>query len=311
MTENSPGLAPRANVFVAAPPLPIAGLAAVVCALMGCSSVTSAEAGSGNYTGSADGGSYGTDGDAGDDQGADDDDATDGPADLPMDPGVNACDPWRQDCPEDQRCAWIGDDDPALGPTGDRFPQCVPVAAEPVPIGETCQAINGMDRCERGAHCAFTDAEGFGVCLGLCGGEPDAPECDGGGHCQPCPECPSLCLPRCNPLDDESCHPALTCSPASAEGPFVCSLDAAPLGGGGFQAECEYANQCAPGFDCIEAKLVPGCTSGRCCTPYCELPSGGANGTGAECPGQTTCQPWSPNGPLDGYENLGICKLPV
>lgn len=285
-------------------------LLAAALVLGGCSAVAgSAEGADGGFA--SYGASHGDTGEASDSAG---DSASSGD-DLPADdlpPANEACDPWLQDCPPNERCAWVGADDAGIEPSSERVPRCVPVEGEPLDVGETCQVLGGMDRCQRGAQCAFPDAEGFGVCMWLCGGTPSAPECDGAAFCLPCPECPSLCLPGCDPLDSETCHEALTCAPASNEGPFVCSLDASEPGGGGFKSQCEFANECDDGFDCVDAKSVPGCDYGRCCTPYCELPSGGgANGSDNNCPGETTCQPWSPSGQLDGYENLGICKAPV
>ncbi len=294
---------------IAAGGLRIATGLVLASALASCSAVAgSSDAAEGDFSGfpGTQGGTEGASDDAGEDGSGEEDLPTD---DLP--PTDASCDPWVQDCPDGERCAWVGSDDPSLGPSAARVPRCVAIDDAPIAVGDSCQVLDGMDRCESGAQCAFPDEAGFGVCMWLCGGSPGEPECGAEAFCLPCPECPSLCLPGCDPLDSDSCHEALTCAPASNEGPFVCSLDASKPGGGGFQAACEFANECNDGLDCVDAKSVPGCDYGRCCTPYCELPSGGTNGSGADCPGETTCQPWSPSGQLDGYETLGICKLPL
>jgi hypothetical protein len=154
--------------------------------------------------------------------------------------------------------------------------------------------------CELGAMCGWLDQQNTGVCLALCGGSPVAPSCEGAqppAICQPCSDCPSLCIPTCDPLADE-CGPGYACAPNA--GNFTCT-PAENLGAGTLGDPCEYAIQCAAGFACIDGAAVEGCDQAGCCSPFCslELP---------ECPNLMSCEPWFEGPRTPPVPDVGVCK---
>lgn len=263
---------------------------------LACSSVEDAGAGTGEM------GDVGEEATGGGETGDAD---TDGSDTAPEpDAGEDAgCDPWAQDCPDGEKCAYS---DEGYGTQT----RCVPVDPEPKSDGETCEvqmgADSGIDDCDAGLICAHVDEQGFGVCAELCTGSPQAPACsDPNAMCKVCQDdCPSLCVPSCDPLAPE-CADGHVCTPNN-EGAFACTPSGANGDGPGAQGDaCEYANECEPGFACMPGTTVPECQSGFCCASYCDL--GGAD----MCPGKTVCVPWNDDedAPPE-YAHVGVCSLP-
>lgn len=219
--------------------------------------------------------------------------------DMPGEP-PGPCDPWMQDCPEEEKCAYYQD------PYGEVATRCVPLVAFPREAGEPCKAEpghTGLDDCDLGSVCAFLDGEGNGVCTAMCGGSPEQPVCDQGSTCQLCADgqCPSLCLSKCNPLEP-NCPEPLVCGPG--ESGFVCGMDASPSDQGGGQGEpCEFLNECNPGSTCIEASYMPSCQDGFCCAAYCNV------GDPESCEPGLECLPYSAvdEGLGPDYPSLGVC----
>lgn len=221
---------------------------------------------------------------------------------IPDGGGVGVeCDIWAQDCAKGEKCAaWANDGGGSWNAT-----RCVPVDDAPVGVGETCVAegggTSGVDNCDATSMCWDVDADtGEGTCVALCDGTPESPTCE--------PEATAcsianegviiLCLPICNPLADE-CEEGQGCFPVGEF--FQC----APVADGAAPGEeCAFLNACEDGA-CVDAKVVPGCTGGACCTGYCDL-----DGDGSECLAGQECVPWYDMGdePDACLEGIGICS---
>jgi hypothetical protein len=214
-------------------------------------------------------------------------------ADLPADP-LASCDPWAQDCPPDEKCSWEHIE-------GVPHTRCVPVEPDAKLPGESCTVFgdpdSGYDDCVLGALCQHLDAQNQGICVELCGGSLLEPICEqDGATCHVCPDCPSLCMPLCDPLAQD-CGEGFACIPDS--GSFACH-PSTDVGRGAFGDACEYTFQCQAGFACIDALEVPDCEGLACCSPFCSTSE-------PTCPEGTSCVPW-----FEIEEallpNLGICK---
>jgi hypothetical protein len=88
------------------------------------------------------------------------------------------CDLWGQDCPDGDKCNALSDDNDVYDHT-----QCVPIARDPVDIGEPCTVedyeLSGIDDCAFGAQCLEVDPETLtGVCRALCTGSEANPSCE-------------------------------------------------------------------------------------------------------------------------------------
>jgi hypothetical protein len=200
------------------------------------------------------------------------------------------CDPWTQDCPEGEKCGpWNNDGSSA--PAGTR---CLPVAPDPAGEGEPCTAENlWIDDCEVGTRCS--SLIGWPgpdhVCIRLCGGCLDVPECPEGSECVSSlagvPLALNVCIPECNPLE-AACPSGSRCYHWPDDGcEFLCgSPTSSPVADG---EPCTYINECEPGSACVEATLFgPGCEGEQCCTSFCdpEDPEGD-NACEALMPGQS------------------------
>ena len=204
------------------------------------------------------------------------------------------CDPWAQDCLADEKCTWETID-------GVAQTHCVPVEPDPKLPGEPCTVFgdpnSGYDDCVAGAICHHLDAQNQGMCMALCGGSPVEPTCvEAGAVCQVCPDCPSLCLPLCDPLAQD-CADGFACLPDS--GSFACNPDD-QVGRGKLGSPCEYTFQCSVGHACIDGLAVPGCEGVACCSPFCSTSE-------PICPEGMSCVPWfdADQAPLP---NVGICQ---
>lgn len=221
------------------------------------------------------------------------------------------CDPWTQDCPEEQKCAaWANDGSNAWNST-----HCVPIQPNPVAAGEPCTAegggLSGIDTCQEGAMCWDIDPEtGTGVCVALCTGSPDAPSCaDPNASCTVSNEgVLNLCLAKCDPLLQDCQDPGDAClpNPVNPEH-FICVFDASGETGKAFDV-CEYGNACDPGLLCATPELATECDAQAvgCCLPFCDTTAPSCPGAGQECLAW-----YEANTAPPGYENIGLCGLPM
>ncbi|MDC0675073.1 hypothetical protein [Nannocystis radixulma] len=217
------------------------------------------------------------------------------------------CDPWAQQCFADQKCVPARDIDD--GPWTDSF--CVPLDAEPAGPGEPCTIESSptsfIDTCDLHSICFGVDPDTLApVCVPLCSGSPDAPECPDGSACVIADNL-IPCLPTCDPLAS-TCPMGQVCSPDSFFVPtnFVCFT--ADVGALKQQFEpCDGPSTCAAGLACADAGLAVECDpqqSATCCLPYCDLDQ-------PTCPGvMQQCQPFFPDPPPPELAHVGLCRLP-
>lgn len=225
--------------------------------------------------------------------------------------GMKECDQWTQDCKEGEKCMpYSGDGDNSWESL-----KCVPIDPNPSAPGSPCSVegngVSGLDNCEEGAMCWNVDPEtNEGVCVSMCVGSPEAPDC-----VDPTTACSitndgvlTLCLPSCDPLI-QNCPGDDLCvyNPADGGNTFICTLNAAGETGLVFEP-CEYINACQKGLNCFNPALAMECDpqAGGCCLPFCELE------TNAECPGVgQECIPYYEEGSAPpGLEKVGVCGLP-
>lgn len=211
------------------------------------------------------------------------------------------CDQWDQDCPPGQKCtAWANDGGNSWNAT-----KCVPVVDDPDSVGEPCtvtgSGVSGVDTCDVGAICWDVDGKtGDGTCFAFCIGSETDPVCAPNHRCSIASEAIlTLCLPTCDPLL-QGCGEGQGCY--AIDHAFWCAPDASGPDAGDFGDPCEFINACSPGLNCHPADAVPGCESGGCCAPICDITLAGS------CPDGLVCTAYYP--PEDappGYENVGWC----
>jgi len=202
--------------------------------------------------------------------------------DQPTDGGPHACDPWQQDCPDGEKCTHFN----SHGQSSDvDATRCVPLPPAPIPTGGICSATGGFgagdDNCGRGDFCYFLGDDDVGVCVPLCAGSPDAPECPEGSSCaHGLGASLYLCLPHCDPFAQD-CLEGANCSP-QADG-FVCALDTSGDAGHIYDP-CSAGNGCDPGLMCAAPTSADACATDNdgCCLPLCAV-------DGAPCPDALTC----------------------
>ncbi len=219
-----------------------------------------------------------------------------------------ACDTFKQDCDEGEKCTAWANDGGLYNAT-----KCVEVTGNKTP-GDICTteggATTGIDDCQAGAMCWDVDAQNTGTCVALCTGTPDAPICGPGFECAVTSEnVLNLCLPGCDPLQPD-CLPGDLCIP-TGDG-FICTAPA-PGDPGQQNDPCELTNACAAGLFCIPpANASSACDQQAtgCCQPFCEFIEG-EDGT---CPNpDQKCLPWFDpmKGSPPGLEDVGICSIPL
>jgi hypothetical protein len=161
--------------------------------------------------------------------------------------------------------------------------------------------------CPPGEHCVE------GSCF-ACTDPPSCEGCRGLEVCQ-CPQDDTCCeigacvAQVCDPLQQD-CPEGAACYPIR-DG-WSCAPDAS--GNMGVYGDpCEFINVCDPGLVCIDASSVPGCGGAAgCCSDLCDItgPRGDAQCSGAAS-GQV-CMPWyEPAMAPSGYEDVGVCTLPL
>ena len=224
---------------------------------------------------------------------------------------MNECDNWAQDCPEGQKCMPVANN----GTNAWNATICVEVKPDPKQPGDECavegSGVSGIDDCDLGVMCWEVDPETkLGTCVAQCTGTPDAPVCEAGGSCFISNEgVLNLCLPLCDPLQQD-CPGTGLCIPNPKNNlEFTCVLDAGGEEGQAFDA-CEYINVCDKGLMCANPALGTECTPGAigCCLPFCPLDE-----VPDLCPGANQeCIPWYEDGTAPpGFENVGICGIPM
>ena len=119
----------------------------------------------------------------------------------------------------------------------------------------------------------------------------------------------TLCLQQCDPLTQD-CPGNDLCIPNPQDNnAFLCILDASGDAGVAFDP-CEYINSCDKGFLCANPTIATECDPMAigCCMPFCDT-----SVMPAMCPGANqVCLPWYEMGTAPpGYENVGICGLPM
>lgn len=223
--------------------------------------------------------------------------------DLPQEP----CSVFEQNCDEGEKCV------PSLSPnhSGER---CVPVIGD-LGVGEACTFHGhetGTDDCDATSHCWPGDwgpGEHVGTCVPLCEGTPDNPSCPGQGESCIGYQCNVLgqvgipvCMLNCD-VFAQDCGEGMACYYFGGYVDYGCGVVNMP---GQLGDPCEYANDCAPGYQCINGEYVPGCANAGCCTAYCAL------GDDASCeaavPG-TGCSEALAQPLADGCPIYGVCSL--
>ena len=221
--------------------------------------------------------------------------------------GDPECDIFAQDCPPGEKCMpWANDGGGSWNAT-----RCSPIDENPDPVGEPCtvegSGVSGIDSCVAGSMCWDVDPDTLeGYCVAFCTGDEANPMCE-----DPTTTCVlgsdgplALCIPNCNPLE-QACPAGDGCYPVNDT--FNCVPDASGDAGAAGD-ECEYINVCDPGTACLSAEVVPDCPGAfGCCSAFCDLTV-----DPPPClPGQE-CTPWYEAGQAPpGYENVGICALPM
>lgn len=227
-------------------------------------------------------------------------------------PSDDACNVYKQDCPDTQKCTpYSGDGDTTWNAV-----RCTAKAGEPKGLGESCTApdgpVAGTDDCDAGLICwNVPPGETEGVCTALCAGSSAAGFCPDDSVCSVYNDgALPICLPTCDPLG-LGCEAGEVCIPqGGGAGRFVCAVDAAP-NGGSYGDACLAFNKCDPGLFCAPASAVPGCTEALgCCSQYCDL---SAPEPDSACDGAAqgqSCVPFSENGAAPGFESIGACAIP-
>lgn len=222
--------------------------------------------------------------------------------------GEAECGLWKQDCPAGSKCAPFDSDADNIHDTA----RCVPVGGTPGQPGDDCtvegSVASGVDSCDLGLLCWNTDAQNQGRCVTMCSGTPADPQCPSGLICDVSNGgALPLCVASCDPLAP-SCPMGQICLPGGpSQDYFVCDVDASG-DMGGYGDACAYVNVCDAGLLCLGSASVPGCKSEGCCSEYCDLSSADAQCSGA---GQVCLSFYGGDAPPPGYENVGVCSLPL
>ncbi len=217
------------------------------------------------------------------------------------------CTPAVQDCPAGEKCVWFSHNGGARRDNA----MCIPVVGDLGPF-EPCSLPSGFgvditDDCDERSYCLEvyqTADEGFCAPFALDGSCADlpgsAPVFENGS------DFPAACLMHpCHPLDPDACDDGMRCMfyPASLYAQSMCWVEPetpAP----GLGAACNYGG-CGPGQLCMGAEALPSCEHDRCCTQWCEFPSGECENPEASC---EFLPVW--NVEPDAFANLGACLSP-
>lgn len=232
-----------------------------------------------------------------------------GESDTPTTGGAGEaqCDLWDQDCPAGSKCTPYDKDSDGIHDSA----RCVPVDSMPGQPGDDCtiegSIASGVDTCDLGLMCWNADVNNKGRCVIMCGGSQEQPACpddlicdvSNGGVLL-------LCVQACDPLTP-SCPVGQICLPGG-DMQFVCDVDASG-DQGGYGDACAYVNVCDQGLLCVSGSSVPGCKTDGCCTEYCDLSQDNVVCAGA--PAQECAPYYGDNAAPPGYENVGVCTIPI
>jgi len=221
-----------------------------------------------------------------------------GPAPPPSDMFIElACDAFLQDCPDGEKCVPYVSDGGSFNAL-----RCVPVVGDQA-VGETCHydgPVQATDDCDELGYCWYVEGDS-GVCLALCLGSPETPECPPSTSCSITGDgVVNLCIPRCDPLAQD-CAEGMGCYWNSNE--FQCALEGEDKLVG---EACQFINSCDPGLICLDGGLLPECESESCCTAYCDLEQG--DGPCAEVLPGTVCAAFLNPAPPE-LATVGVCIL--
>jgi hypothetical protein len=212
--------------------------------------------------------------------------------------GASSCDPWSQDCPEDEKCVAYA----SSGGTWDAN-KCVPVSGDGQ-TGDPCMyagAVESTDDCGPESWCWDVSAEGVGTCTAFCSGSPDNPQCDVGTSCSIANNGSiNLCLLACNPLLQDCPVDGTSCFWDG--GNFVCANATQDIPAGD---PCGFINDCVGGTICLAPEAFPSCNGASCCGEFCDLADPTCTINGTECTAffeEGTAPP--------GYEDVGVCVVP-
>lgn len=212
--------------------------------------------------------------------------------------GASSCDPWAQDCPDDEKCVAYA----SSGGTWDAN-KCVPINGDGQP-GDPCMyasAVESTDDCGAGSWCWDVSAEGVGTCTPFCTGTPDNPQCEPGNSCSIANNGSiNLCLLGCNPLLQECPVDGTSCFWDG--GNFVCANATQDIPAG---EPCGFINDCVGGTICLAPEAFPSCNGSACCGEFCDLTDPTCSINGTQCTAffeEGTAPP--------GYEDVGVCVLP-
>jgi len=216
---------------------------------------------------------------------------------LPPDGGVvGQCDPYQQDCPEDEKCTSYVQ---TPGQETVDATKCVPIIGDDL-WGEPCDRMEDNDTCAAGYFC-MTDVSGHtgvGTCLEYC--SPGTP-CEFGGDCFAFNDgVLPVCEVTCDPILQD-CPMGQGCYAAFDN--FVCALPGAPDGLGNDGDPCNTVQSCNPGLICRGG--TAGCGDGACCTPVCEI-----SGPAEQCVDASEECIQALDDPPPGLGDVGYCGIP-
>jgi hypothetical protein len=224
-------------------------------------------------------------------------------------PDETWCDPWAKgECPDGEKCMPVALE---VGSNSWDSAVCRPLYGDQEE-GEPCHALNlidGQDTCAEGLMCWDPDPDTqVGMCVAMCSGTPDAPQCGEGMVCNVDKNgVINLCMETCTPLEDD-CPVGCRCSASLDVRGFWCARQAEEFEKG---APCSWDQQCKGGLACADQDtaacedLPEGSNHWGCCTEYCDLEAE------APCAGEgEMCAPyydqtWSSIDPL--AIGVGIC----
>lgn len=222
--------------------------------------------------------------------------------DLPS----TSCDPFIQDCPQDQKCTvYLADE-----PVNLYASKCVMVIGNKQP-GEPCTRMDeeSIDDCIKGAVCLYIDGKGHGLCALQCSGSADAPICLNGGVCITSDggDLATCTPPLCNPLIQD-CSDGEVCVPFPGYDEFVCIPDSSG-DEGKTNDPCE-SETCDGGLVCVNKGFASSACDpmfAACCQPICKFPD-------EACPNadQSCIQWYAPTDfpPDDPRLEIGYCGIP-
>ena len=214
------------------------------------------------------------------------------------------CDPFAQDCPEDEKCTAFAT---TPGTCCVDANKCVPVTGTKVEF-DPCTRTADNDDCAKGFFCmtGSSGMTGEGFCMRFCS-VADAASCPEGT----CMSWNDGVLPiceydGCDPLLQD-CPNGVGCYPGAVDG-FICTASGADVGAGNDGDACQAITSCNPGLTCVGADALAGCNDASCCTPWCDT-----TGDASQCPEATEeCVAYFEQGMAPPeYVNVGICAIPM